>query len=565
MLLRSDNETVVAEQQQPLPEEDRQLLWDSEHRGLLLSRFGWEPFLNALTQADRNGIARSLSPNFEARRPSRWRTTQHEAGEYQASRRSAEPGTDQQISGGQFVDWLLQQRREFASPPKARFKLTGCRPTDRTDLDREWEGSGWLILKGAAGDHGAAARRIALEFRTLPPNRAQFEKGAWLLSCRITGDDHVATEDLLLEEVAEQWGVDTGRLHDNWKSPVRPVNTGGVYLCDYNRDGCVDMLVTDSLDRHGLILYRGLLGGGFEDVTEAAGLPKAPHTIDAIFADLDNDGWEDLVLPGKAVFRNEQGRRFEDVTAQTNLDDWIYSVGWEGGLDSISGVSVADYNRDGLIDLYVTRADAASFDAGSWIDGRSGDSLGNQLLQNLGNWVFEDVTGRTGTHADQRSVFTSVWLDANNDSWPDVYNIHEFGAGLLLVNDRGRNFQPVMLTETSSDFGSMGLTCGDIDNDGQIDLYVSNMFSKAGNRVMDNLPPGFYDDTTMHKLRRMVAGNQLHRNCGNLQFDPIADRMDVAQVGWGWGPAMLDFNNDGWLDIYGTCGFMSRSRDKPDG
>jgi hypothetical protein len=300
-------------------------------------------------------------------------------------------------------------------------------------------------------------------------------------------------------------------------------------------------------------------------VSRDVDLPRVPRTVNAIFADLDNDGWEDLVLPGIYVLRNDRGERFQDVSGLSSLDDWIYDRGAEAGLDSLSGISVADFDRDGLIDLYVTRADAHNYDLGSWIDGQSGDGFGNQLLKNLGGWQFADVTRQTGAHGGQRSVFTSVWLDADNDGWPDVYVIHEFGGGVLLRNEAGRIFHPVELNQQSSDFGSMGLTCGDIDNDGHIDLYVSNMYSSAGNRVIDNLPPGHYDDTIIHKLRRMVAGNELYRNLGGLRFEAVAGRRDVGQVGWGWGPALVDLNNDGWLDIYATCGFMSRYQDKPDG
>ena len=111
----------------------------------------------------------------------------------------------------------------------------------------------------------------------------------------------------------------------------------------------------------------------------------------------------------------------------------------------------------------------------------------------------------------------------------------------------------------------MGLSCGDIDNDGHIDLFVSNMYSKAGNRVIDNLPPGHYNDEIMSKLRRMVAGSELYVNRGGLEFEAIAHQVQVSRIGWSWGPALVDLDNDGWLDLYSTCGFISHDRTKPDG
>ncbi len=121
------------------------------------------------------------------------------------------------------------------------------------------------------------------------------------------------------------------------------------------------------------------------------------------------------------------------------------------------------------------------------------------------------------------------------------------------------------LTDRASDFGSMGLTVGDFNNDGNVDLYVASMYSKSGSRVIGNLRPDAYDATTMRKLQRMVAGSQLYRNNGSLRFEPTGKQLDVVAVGWAYGPTLADLNNDGFLDIHATTGFISRTRDKPDG
>jgi hypothetical protein len=120
----------------------------------------------------------------------------------------------------------------------------------------------------------------------------------------------------------------------------------------------------------------------------------------------------------------------------------------------------------------------------------------------------------------------------------------------------------------------MGVAAGDVDNDGNIDLYVANMYSKAGNRVISNVASGTYPEQTMATLRSFLAGSQLHRNqgsgamgqgSGSPAFEQFGQVWQVASVGWAYGPALVDLDNDGWLDIYATAGFMSQDRNKPDG
>jgi hypothetical protein len=172
-----------------------------------------------------------------------------------------------------------------------------------------------------------------------------------------------------------------------------------------------------------------------------------------------------------------------------------------------------------------------------------------------------------------------------------------------LLNQGDGTFREHRLTAGPGDFGSMGVAAGDVDNDGNIDLYVANMYSKAGNRVISNVTPGTYPDEIMATLRSFVASSQLHRNLGvgataqardarqDLarvtglsasasavtvatasessplfpQFEQLGQTWQVAGVGWAYGPAFVDLDNDGWLDIYATAGFMSQDRTKPDG
>jgi hypothetical protein len=272
----------------------------------------------------------------------------------------------------------------------------------------------------------------------------------------------------------------------------------------------------------------------------------------AAFVDIDGDGWEDLIL-GDRVYRNVEGRRFDDYTSRSNLH-----LPADTG-----GIALADFDRDGRVDLYVTRPGKGAVD--SWIEGKSGSKKGNQLWRNLGNWQFENVTDRSGTSGGLRSTFSAVWLDANNDGWPDLYVINEFGNGVLLVNQGDGTFREHMLTKGPCDFGTMGVTCGDINNDGHIDIYAANMYSKAGMRVFSNLRPDAYPKEIMATMRRFVTGSQLHRNQGGLKFKQVGEAWQVNDIGWAYGAALIDLDNDGWLDLFATCGFMSKDRKEQDG
>jgi hypothetical protein len=272
----------------------------------------------------------------------------------------------------------------------------------------------------------------------------------------------------------------------------------------------------------------------------------------AAWIDIDGDGWEDLVIADK-VFRNDHGKRFEDYTHRCNLNL----------TKDASVATVADYDRDGKLDLYITYGGNPTAD--SWLSGKNGNGNFNHLFRNIGNWQFEDVTVKANAGGGNRSVFSAAWLDANNDGWPDIYVMNEFGDGVLLVNQKNGTFAEQRMGDKPTDFGSMGLAAGDLDNDGNIDLFIAAMYSKAGSRVIGNLRPDTYKPDIMHKLRTFVQGNQVHRNLGNLKFEQLGSKLQVNASGWAYGPALVDMNNDGWLDIYSTAGFISVSRDDPDG
>jgi hypothetical protein len=550
-----------------MDEAQREYLWDIEHHGLVLTKKGFSLLADALSKQDRRALTAVLAPDFKGE-------LLDQSGGVRASTPYAEvvrqePGAraGATVTREQFVDQLLRYRALFAKPPKVQFALMTLSPVTRGDVKGTWEGKGQLRLAGDMGKGNPGEVMLYLKYRTRQPTPRVLRAGSWLRYGAIEQAQTARSrQGFLMEEVADKWGVDVSRFHDNWllKKGTEPhVNTGGVYLCDYDRDGILDMLVTDP---NGIALYRGEINKGqfhFVEVTEEVGLPRTwingyGPAVNA-FVDIDGDGWDDLILGG-TIYRNMRddkvpgGRRFRDYSSLSNLRL----------PPDATGLVVADYDRDGRLDLYVTRPGRGKAD--SWLSGSSGDpTRGNQLWRNLGHWRFDNVTATSGAGGGSRSTFSAVWLDADNDGWPDLYVINEFGNGVLLMNQQDGTFKEHQLAQGPADFGSMGVAAGDIDNDGNIDLYIGNMYSKAGNRVIGNMKDGTYPGPVTAKIRSFVAGSQLWRNRGGLTFDRQGKQLQVNGCGWAYGPALVDLDNDGFLDIYATCGFISQSRTEPDG
>jgi hypothetical protein len=532
-----------------LGKDQREYLWTIEHHGLILGRLGFHRIAQALKNGDAQALLALFADRFEGEVLGQPREVRLEYDSTRVLRQQDSGQPSVRLDSEELVSRLIDDRRRFTSPPTVKLALMGLAPLDRKNFNGIWQGTCQLRIYGEMGAGRPGEVVLYLRYRLPRPTEELLSSDGWLQSCAITQRQIAEAPKFLMREVAAERGIAVKQFHDNWDDLQHiQTDTGAINLCDYNRDGCLDLLITDIAAN---VLYQGRPDGTFIDVTKQVHLPQTPFLVlNAAFADLDGDGWEDLIY-GDRVLQNQQGRRFSPIRA-TNLD-----------LNPIGCVSVADYDRDGKLDLYVT-GDGGTRN-GSWINGEGGGRVPNRLWRNLGHWRFDDVTGPSGASGGNRSTFTAVWFDADDDGWPDLYVINEFGNGVLLVNRSDGTFREQSIAAGPGDYGSMGVTAGDFDNDGHIDLYVGNMYSKAGSRIMANLWPGSYSAPIMAKLRSLTTGSQMHHNLGGLKFERIGRELQVADVGWSYGPAMADLNNDGWLDIYATCGFNSRSRADPDG
>jgi hypothetical protein len=539
-----------------LPKAVQTYLWELEHHHNLLQAYGFRALCDAISGADGAAVEKHLASGFVGRVLQQPEEVGVETKTLSLRRQKQATQPPRQVDRAGFVQWLLDQRKPFGKTPKAKFDVMNVTPPSQEQFDGTWRIYCVLRIWGDSATGGPAETTARALLEVERPTKQRLARPAWLLSATVEQVSAVRSAQRLFVDVTEKSGIRTDILHDNWKEEKKIINTGGLYACDFNRDGYVDLFVVD-LRTSTTKLYRGMPEGKFLDVTTEVGLPHSPDpTGRAAIIDYDNDGWEDILCPHqRIVYRNVQGSYFEDGTRTTNVLQLI-----DGNL--LTGLIPCDYNNDGLIDIYATRSQRQT---GSWLESRTPGGGQCQLLRNKGNGQFEDVTKQTGAGGEGLSVFTAAWLDYNQDGWPDVYLINEFGNGVLLENQGGRKFVEREIGAGPTDFGSMGLSAGDINNDGLIDIYSSDMYSKAGSRVIGNLPPGYYPDGVMAQIRRLVAGSQLHLNRGNGRFESVGKEFQVNGVGWSWGSSLADLDNDGWLDLYVTAGFMSRDRSKPDG
>lgn len=350
----------------------------------------------------------------------------------------------------------------------------------------------------------------------------------------------------------------------------------GVAVVDIDSDGWDDIYV--AMQRGPNLFLRNRGDHTFEDIASSVGLNVDGDSTSAVFADFDNDGDHDLFL-GRArhpamYFRNDNGK-FTDVSRQ-NIATKLPSL--------VSSISTADFNGDGLLDVYLSTyspIEAYEFTAGKrpqWVsrflppskrrefDRRSNQSHTflnragppNVLLVNLGEGKFEVAKENTQLEL-WKMTFQASWHDYDLDGDPDLYVANDFSHDQFFRNDGPDGFSEVteQVGFTGMGFG-MGVSFADYDCDGKTDIYVSNMYSKAGKRItsrIEGLDPRFAE---------MAAGNFLYKRTGDgyeLASGSSDINSPVAKAGWSWGGQFFDFNNDGFQDIYVVNGYYTAPDD----
>ncbi|MEM7785928.1 MAG: VCBS repeat-containing protein, partial [Planctomycetota bacterium] len=346
-----------------------------------------------------------------------------------------------------------------------------------------------------------------------------------------------------------------------------------VSVLDWNDDGFDDFFVTDRWQPSQLLENQG--DGTFKDVSEKSGLKIDELAICSLFADFDNDGEQEALIGGGLV----PTRYFEKVNGVFK-EDLSQKNQWKDIRFVVSG-SVVDINGDGLLDVYLCTYGLGDGPPKTWVDQiirpsekqefclKMADShyylsrggLPNIVLMNR-NGKLQRVENLDEDLAQWRCSFQTVWNDIDSDGDLDAYICNDFAADQFLRNDTPKGEFDLQFTEFSADvipdgkmgFG-MGASWGDYNNDGNLDLYVSNMYSKAGTRILKKFP------VVDERIKSSARGNFLYENNGDGSFKQVAgfgdDQQHVNKVGWSFGGQFADFNNDALMDIYVPSGFYT--------
>lgn len=321
----------------------------------------------------------------------------------------------------------------------------------------------------------------------------------------------------------------------------------GICVSDFDTDGWQDIYMVNGRDLYdrGIsvrnALYRNKGDGTFADVTEKAGVPGTGYGLGCVWGDYDNDGFPDLFVTQygrNLLYHNNGNGTFSDVTDKAGV------AGTESGTFH-SGATFFDYDRDGRLDLYV----------GSYVNigDRRYCNLGgvqsscppsvyrgsaDALYHNNGDGTFTNVTVKAKIYQPEGKNLSVGAADYDNDGWPDLFVANDGLSAYLYRNQHDGTFKEIGLdsgiafTGQGATMAAMCISLGDLDNDGWLDLYISD-FQRSSDHVWKNDGKGFFDEISD------VAGI-------------TRATRDVLSFGGGF----FDYDNDGWLDIFVANGHV---------
>jgi enediyne biosynthesis protein E4 len=369
----------------------------------------------------------------------------------------------------------------------------------------------------------------------------------------------------VFRDIAAQAGLAASHISSPDKHYVIESMSGGVGLFDCDNDGKLDIVMVNgsTVDRYRreggdflVTLWHQDAGLRFTDITQKAGLTRKGWGMGVAVADFDNDGNLDLFVTsygGNALYRGKGDCTFEDVTDKAGVRGGGFST----------GAAWADYDRDGYVDLFVSRYvqvdmnnlpefgstkfcrfKGVAVQCGPW--GMEGEN--DLLYHNRGNGTFEEVSKKAGVDDPDKYYGLGVtWGDYDNDGWLDLFVADDATPNHLYHNNRDGTFSDdamvagIAMNSEGQALGSMGVAWGDYDHSGRLSMFVTEFADQP---------------------------NTLYHNQSARGFEDVAMPSRLGQPSLpylGWGTTFFDMENDGWPDLFVACGHVYPQMDNAKG
>jgi enediyne biosynthesis protein E4 len=368
------------------------------------------------------------------------------------------------------------------------------------------------------------------------------------------------------EDIGARAGLTVSHISSPEKRYIVESMSGGLGFIDCDNDGKLDIITANgsTVERYRqnggdlmITLYHQDADLKFSNMTTQAGLTRKGWGMGVAVADYDNDGLPDIYVTGygsNALYRNVGNCKFEDVTAKAGVTGGGFSA----------GAAWVDYDRDGKVDLFVSRYVHVDMNklpelgsdekfcryhnvlvqCGPW--GMQGEP--DLLFHNRGDGTFEEVSKKAGLDDPHHYYgLGATWGDYNNDGWPDLYVANDTGPNFLYRNRHDGTFEEEGLMDgiavgaDGSEQGSMGVTWGDYDHDGRLDMFVTNFVDQSAT---------------------------LYHNLGDRGFEDVTLQAGLAKPTYplvAWGTSFFDADNSGWLDLFLDAGHVYPQADRVPG
>ena len=341
-------------------------------------------------------------------------------------------------------------------------------------------------------------------------------------------------------------------------------NGAGVSIGDVNNDGLPDIFFTANQGKNKLYLNKG--NWKFDDVTDAAGIISSNKWYTGVtMADVNGDGWLDIYVCNSGglvgynkpndLFINQKNGTFKEEATKYGLDD--------NGLTTHA--AFFDYDHDGDLDCFVLNNSPRSIESFGYnksIRNIRDKVNGDRFYRNDGG-KFVDVSEQARIYGSEIGFGLGVTVgDLNNDGWEDMYISNDFfERDYLYINQKNGTFSEV-INEAMGHIsqGSMGSDMADINNDGLLDVFTTEMLPESDFKLKTTIKFDDYDvqNARLHgDFHHQFTTNCLQLNNGDGTFSEIAQLAGVDATGWSWGALSFDFDNDGLKDLY-VCNGISK-------